>query len=216
MFQTKTMLQGLRYLAMPAVLSFVSTTAVLSASPAGDGEPVLFKMVVSAAGQTCLPTASGTVTVRPGVETDIMDVSVQGLPANTEFELFVIQVPKAPFGVAWYQGSITTDKKGRGHRQFSGRFSNETFSFAQGSAPAPSVFDTAPFPDGSTNPSFQPVQMYHLGLWFGSSQAAGAASCPATVTPFNGPHKAGIQILNTNNFPDDAGPLRGVTSPDGN
>jgi hypothetical protein len=212
MYQPKKMLQGLRFLALPAVLSVVSTIAPLQAAPPDDGDPVLFKMVVSAGGQTCLPLAKGTVTVRPGVEVDVMDVSVQGLPANTEFELFVLQVPKAPFGIAWYQGSIVTDKKGRGHRQFEGRFSIETFSFAQGAAPAPVVFDTAPFPDGNTNPSFQPVQMYHLGLWFGSSQAAQAAGCPATVTPFNGEHKAGLQILNTANFPDDAGPLRGVTN----
>jgi hypothetical protein len=52
--------------------------------------------------------------------------------------------------------------------------------------------------------------MYHLGLWFGSPQTAQAASCPATVTPFNGEHNAGIQVLNTSNFPDDAGPLRKV------
>src|SRR6266704_6198040 len=30
----------------------------------------------------------------------------------------------------------------------------------------------------------------------------------ANVTPFNGEHNAGIQVLNTSNFPDDFGPLR--------
>jgi len=30
------------------------------------------------------------------------------------------------------------------------------------------------------------------------------------VTPFNGEHNAGIQVLNTSNFPDDFGPLRQV------
>jgi len=52
--------------------------------------------------------------------------------------------------------------------------------------------------------------MYHLGLWFGSPQAAQAAGCPGNVTPFNGEHNAGIQVLNTSNFPDDFGPLRQV------
>jgi hypothetical protein len=137
-----------------------------------------------------------------------MDVSVQGLPANTDFDFFVIQVPKAPFGVAWYQGDIVTDKNGRGHQQFIGRFNVETFAFAQGSAPAPVVFTGGVLPDASLNPPFNPIQMYHLGLWFDSPVAAGKAGCPATNTPFNGEHNAGLQVLNTSNFPDDHGPLR--------
>ena len=68
----------------------------------------------------------------------------------------------------------------------------------------------AAFPDGSVNPPFNPIQMYHLGLWFDSPQAAQAAGCPATETPFNGEHNAGIQVLNTSNFADNQGPLRGV------
>jgi hypothetical protein len=138
-----------------------------------------------------------------------MDVTVQGLPPNAEFDFFVTQVPKAPFGVSWYQGDIQTDKNGRGHQQFIGRFSIETFAVAPGSAPAPAVFN-GPFPDATLNPSFNPIQMYHLGLWFDSPETAHAAGCPATVTPFNGTHNAGIQVLNTSNFADDHGPLRDV------
>jgi hypothetical protein len=138
-----------------------------------------------------------------------MDVTVQGLPPNTDFDYFVIQVPKAPFGVSWYQGDIETDKNGKGKQQFIGRFSIETFAVAPGSAPAPVVFG-GPFPDASLNPSFEPIQMYHLGLWFNDPNDAAKAGCPATVTPFNGTHNAGIQGLNTSNFPDDHGPLRQV------
>jgi hypothetical protein len=50
--------------------------------------------------------------------------------------------------------------------------------------------------------------MYHLGLWFDSPNDAQQAGCPATV--FNGGHNAGIQVLNTSNFTDDAGPLFSV------
>src|SRR5947208_5148933 len=53
-----------------------------------------------------------------------------------------------------------------------------------------------------------PVHTYHLGLWFNSPNDAAAAGCPNTVTPFNGDHTAGIQVLNTSNFADDQGPLR--------
>jgi hypothetical protein len=49
--------------------------------------------------------------------------------------------------------------------------------------------------------------MFHLGLWFGSPEEAAAAGCPDTVTRFNGNHTAGIQLLNTSNFPDLQGPL---------
>ena len=131
------------------------------------------------------------------------------MPHNTVFDLFVIQVPKAPFGIAWYQGDIATDNHGHGQQYFAGVFSIETFAVAPGSAPAPVVF-TGPFTDASFNPPFNPIQMYHLGLWFDSPADAQALGCPATETPFNGEHNAGIQDLNTSNFPDDQGPLRSV------
>jgi len=49
--------------------------------------------------------------------------------------------------------------------------------------------------------------MYHVGMWFDSADDAVAAGCPSTVTPFNGDHTAGIQVLNTATFPDTEGPL---------
>ena len=202
------MFKQLHSLTAVAALAMFATASPLMAAPDAD-DAVTFKMVVSAGAKTCLPNASATVTIKPHGPVEIMEVSVQGLPPNAEFDFFVIQVPKAPFGVSWYQGDIETDKNGRGHEKFVGRFSVETFAVAPGSAPAPVVFN-GPFPDASLNPSFNPIQMYHLGLWFGSPQAAQTAGCPATVTPFNGEHNAGVQVLNTSNFPDDHGPLRSV------
>jgi hypothetical protein len=200
-------------------LAFTAMGLLSSASPilASDSNVHEFKMVVSAGAKTCSPNSSATVRIRPAGSVEIMDVSVEGLPANTDFNLFVLQVPKSPFGVAWYQGDITTDRTGRGHAEFRGRFSNETFSFAQGSAPAPAVFNNGVVPDATLNPAFNPIQMYHLGLWFDSFTAAQRAGCPATETPFNGEHNAGLQVLNTSNFADDHGPLRDVVStPAGN
>ena len=199
------MLNHKKSLAAPAVMTLALTMFPLLAMAQGDIPS--FKMVVSAGAASCLPNATAFVHVRPAGSVEIMDVTVQGLPPNTDFDFFVLQVPKAPFGVAWYQGDIVTDKTGRGHTQFIGRFSIETFAFAQGSAAAPVVFN-GPFPDASLNPPFNPIQMYHLGLWFDSPTAAQAAGCPATVTAFNGEHNAGIQVFNTSNFPDDHGPLR--------
>jgi hypothetical protein len=202
------MLKRLLYLTITGSLGALFTASPLLAS---DSDSPEFKMVVSAGAKGCLPNASATVKIRPAGSVEIMDVTVQGLPANTDFDFFVIQVPKTPFGVAWYQGDIVTDKNGRGHQVFMGRFSIETFAFAQGSASAPVVFNNGAFPDASMNPPFNPIQMYHLGLWFDSPDAAQKAGCPATVTAFNGQHNAGLQVLNTSNFADDQGPLGDVT-----
>jgi len=152
----------------------------------------------------CLQNASGRVTISPLGPVENMHVEVNGLPPNTEFDLFVIQLPNAPFGLSWYQGDIQTDGTGRGIGDFVGRFSIETFIVAPGSGPAPVVHRV----DASVNPATAPVHTLHLGLWFGSAAAAVAAGCPSTVTPFNGDHTAGIQALSTRNFGNNNGPLR--------
>ena len=45
-------------------------------------------------------------------------------------------------------------------------------------------------------------------LQFAFPQPDPRAVAAATVTPFNGEHDAGIQVLNTSNFPIDFQPLR--------
>src|SRR5262249_31015042 len=94
-----------------------------------------------------------------------------------------------------------------GSAEFVGRFSIETFAVAQGTANAPVIFNQPPFPDASSNPPFEPIHTYHLGLWFGSPDEAAAAGCANTVTRFNGEHNAGIQVLNTETWGARAGPL---------
>ena len=136
-----------------------------------------------------------------------MKVHATGLPKNTGFDLFVIQVPNAPFGIGWYLGDLDTNELGIASGTFVGRFSQETFAVAPGTAPAP-VVDNGPFPDASANPPFNPVHTFHLGLWFNSPTAAAKAGCAASITPFNGGHDAGVQVLNTGQFADGNGPLR--------
>lgn len=170
-----------------------------------------FDMVVSMGASTCLPNAEGDVTVKTVGDNQRMHVRVSGLPPNTTFTFFVLQVPTAPFAMSWYQGDIETDKEGRGSQEFTGIFSDETFIFAPASSAAPQTHlgDATHTADALTNPPTAPVHMYHLGLWFDDPEAAGGAGCPATVTPFNGDHHAGIQVLNTSNFGTGAadGPL---------
>jgi hypothetical protein len=171
-------------------------------------QTVTFTMVAAQA--TCLQAATGQVTIMALGPVEHMHVQVTGLPPNTAFDFFVIQVPKAPFGLAWYQGDIETDAYGVGIGEFIGRFNQETFIVAPGSAPAP-VLHQAPNPDAATNPQTAPVHTFHLGLWFNAPADAVQAGCPGTVTPFNGEHNAGVQVLNTSNYADDQGPLRQVT-----
>jgi hypothetical protein len=147
-----------------------------------------------------------------------MFILATGLPPDTDFDFFVIQAPNAPFGLSWYQGDVETDHNGDAFQHFRGRFNIETFIIAPGVAPAPQVFNDPPFPDAAQNPETfgpdgktpGPVRTYHLGLWFNSPKDAQKNGCLATVTPFNGEHNAGIQVLNTANF-IGAGPLRSLS-----
>jgi hypothetical protein len=166
-----------------------------------------FDMVVSKGAAACLPHAEAEVRMIDDGTAQDMFIFAKGLPPKTDFDFFVLQVPKAPFGMSWYQADVQTDEDGYAYQHVRGIFSIETFTVAPGTAPAPVVF-SGPFPDASLNPPTNPIQMYHLGLWFNSPKDAQNAGCPGTVTPFNGEHDAGIQVLNTSNFPDDEGPLR--------
>ena len=57
-----------------------------------------------------------------------------------------------------------------------------------------------------------PIQIYHLGLWFNSPQDVVKAGGPPNVTPFNGEHDAGVQVLNTGEFAPTDGQLKRVTT----
>jgi hypothetical protein len=110
-------------------------------------------------------------------------------------------------------GDISSDSTGTGVGNFVGRFSSETFIISPGAVPAPNEFPDPPavVPEATAGVKTNPVQMYHLGLWFDSAADAAKAGCINTAaTPFNGEHNAGIQILNTARFPDLAGPLIGI------
>jgi hypothetical protein len=164
---------------------------------------VAFKMVVSTGAATCLPTAQGRVTISDLGPVQNMHVELSGFPANTEFTTFLLQVPNKPFGLVWYQGDVVTNRRGQGVGDFTGIFSRETFINGPGVAPAPAVFPD----DATSNPATAPIQVYHMGVWFADANDASKAGCANTVTPFDGDHMAGIQVLNTSNFADDHGPL---------
>ena len=199
-----------RYASILGTLS--AAILALAALPAfATSSSFAFKMVRNAAlPSACLPNASGNVQIHDAGPVQVMTVEVKGLPPNTDFDFFVIQKPTATFGMSWYQGDIETNGRGRSVGVFIGRFSIETFVVAPGAEDAPLTFEDTPFPSVSPNPQTGPIQMYHLGLWFNSPTDASNNSCPDAETPFNGEHNAGVQVLNTSNFPDLEGPLINV------
>ncbi len=161
--------------------------------------------------QDCLEDAIGDVAIRSFGPVEIMTVGIQGMPPNKTFNLFVTQLPREPYGIAWYQGDIRTNEDGNGVGYFVGRFNAETFAVAPDpGGSAPEIHKEGPFPDASENPQFDPIHTFHLTLWFDSPRAAIQSGCPGDVTQFNGKHRAGIKALSTFNFPNDSGPLRSI------
>ena len=157
-----------------------------------------FPLVVSAGAKACLPEAKGLVTLNSLGIVEEMHIQVNFLPPNTDFDVFVIQQPNAPFGLAWYEGDLLTDAGGSGATDLIGRFSFGTFIVAPGSTAAPVTQTKGPFPDKSSNLGKEgPVQLYHVGIWFNSAKDAKKVGCASNPTPFNSTHNAGIQVLNS-------------------
>ena len=180
-----------------AIAAMLAVALPLGVATAGE-KKFEFNMVPSSAAiSACLPQASGEVTIETGDLNDKMEVQVSGLAPNTGYDLFVIEIPHGPFGISWYQSDLQTDENGRGHAKVRGVFDVETFSVS---------------PVGSPTVSFPPTHQYHLGLWFNDPQVPFDLGCEPgrttpSITPFNGDQHAGTQVLNTGNFPDNAGPL---------
>jgi len=68
-------------------------------------------------------------------------------------------------------------------------------------------------PGGTT--TFKPTHQFHLGIWFNDPNLPFKLGCEKgktapVVTPFNGEQHAGIQVVNTAQFPVNAGPLSHV------
>jgi hypothetical protein len=72
-------------------------------------DPSQVNMVRSAGAATCLsPNASRAVSISDLGPVQNMHVEVFGLPADTDFTLFVIKTPNAPFTPGWYNNTFAT------------------------------------------------------------------------------------------------------------
>jgi hypothetical protein len=169
-----------------------------SAAPRYSPKTFTFKLIASPGIAKCLPKARGQAWITTHPLNDTMKVQLWGMPAGADFDLFVIQTPNKPFGVAWYQSDIEVNASGTGAAIVQGVFDKETFSVSTG---------------GTV--TFKPTHQFHLGVWFNDPKLPFKLGCepgkPApVVTPFNGEQHAGIQVVNTANFPANAGPLSKV------
>src|ERR1022692_219655 len=182
-----------------AVAMAVGVTAAWATTrPNAHEQSFSFSLKRSAAVVSCLPHASGRVTITTGSLNDTMTVSLRGMPPNSGYDLFVIQQPNKPFGVSWYQSDVNVGRHGTGSATVRGIFNSETFSVS---------------PGGTA--TFAPTHQYHLGLWFHHPRPPFNLGCEPgvktpVVTPFNGEQHACIQALNTANFPVSKGPLSHV------
>jgi hypothetical protein len=192
--------------AATAVTSLVGLSLLSSPAQAAN-ESIHFKMVRSSASVSagCLHGARAKVTIVSHSQTQTMTIRAHGLPKNTGFDVFVTQLPNAPFGLSWYQSDLESNNEGRAEVTVKGRFNIETFAVAPGVGVAAQPHGDK---DASTNPAFAPIHTFHVGFWFNSPKGARRAGCLDTVTPFNGDHHAGPQAMSTRNFPDKRGPLR--------
>ena len=177
-----------------------TNTSKAATSNVNPNSAFTFSLVPSPGITSCLPNAKGSVTITPGSLNDVMKVSVSGLAHSTGYDLFVLEIPNKPFGIAWYQSDLHTDSTGAGSVSVRGIFNKETFSVSTG---GPTV-------------TFAATHQFHLGLWFNTPKVPFNLGCEPgqplpIITPFNGVQKAGIQVLNTSNFPDNAGPLSHVS-----
>jgi hypothetical protein len=175
----------------------MAQTAKPPAKPSNNQFTMVRSQSAMKAGNKCLNGVSANVKVTDaGQGNQNLYVTLNKAAPNTEFTVFVIQVPDSPFGVSWYQGDIATDNQGNGKHNFVGIFNDEVFAISPGAAQPAMPHGKK---DASKGVTFAPIHTYHLGVWFADPKQAAKAGCTNTVTPFDGDHVAGIQALSTRN-----------------
>ncbi len=135
---------------------------------------------------TCLPNASGQVTVFHKEETlgvDTLHLSVSGLPANTDFAVFLTSADgfaSPPFGDVEYIGDFTTNAAGKGTLKVDAIIGEAFASFVAGDPPARTRAD-----------------LDHLVIWFADPAQVPACFNPFTPGPFDGDANSGPAALSS-------------------
>jgi hypothetical protein len=125
-----------------------------------------------------------------GAQNDIMSLTARGLPANTGFDMFLVEHSPLDagtfpgFGFGWYQSDLQSNSHGNAEITVRGIFDKETFI---------------------ENPAdqFNPIHTFNVGFWFNSPDEE-AKVCPSATpakTPFNGEQNAGLLAMITSGEP---------------
>lgn len=139
------------------------------------------------------PKATGVVTIvegNPAVSLfDSVTVDVSGMPPDTTFTIFFIELASKPFGHVEYVADLHTRNDGSGESSFQ---AITLVAFAADAANPGTSQDQSGAASG--------IQLEHLGMWFASLQDAQKALNDNTLkgTPFDGgnpPLHAGPQAM---------------------
>jgi hypothetical protein len=172
-----------------AIMSILVLAPVAAFAEDGQ-EPFRFDLTpASPAIANCLPNATARITVFPKADSrgvDTLDVKAEGLPANTDFVVFLTQNPAAgapPFGAAQYIADFTTNRAGKGSVRVDAIIL-EAFSSAV------------------SNGVRSRAELNHVTIWFadpvGDDICFGPGGGP--ITPFDGDMQAGAAVLSSNDF----------------
>src|SRR5438128_2878601 len=146
---------------------------------------ISFSLVpASAAVATCLPDATGDVTVLHKEDilgVDTLHVDVSGLPANTDFAVFLTSADAfatPPFGAVEYIGDFTTNAAGIGSLKVDAIIAEAFVSTLVSGTRVRADLD-------------------HLVFWFADPAQARAACGLTTITPFDGDGQAGPAAMSS-------------------
>ena len=167
-----------------------STVQVLASQPPS----VIIQFPLFPSGvKKAFPNAKGVVTIvqgNPAVSLfDTVTVDVQGMPPDTTFTIFFIELANKPFGHVQYVADLHTRDDGTGDVTF------QTITLVAFAADA-----SNPGTSKDQSGDASGVQLEHLGMWFSSLQDAQKALNDNTLkgTPFDGgnpPLHAGPQAM---------------------
>jgi len=117
------------------------------------------------------------------------------MPANADFDLFVIQQPNKPFGVSWYQTDVTPTGTASATPTVRGVFRRRDVLRAPGGTTTFGPTISTTWACGSTTPTSR-------STWAASPTSRVTSR---SVTPFNGEQNAGIQVLKHRRVPGRRG-----------
>jgi hypothetical protein len=112
-----------------------------------------------------------------------LDLQAEGLPARTEFAVFLTELADSPIGAAQYIGDFTTNDAGRGSMRVDAII-REAFSSTV------------------VNGVRVRKELNHIVMWFADPTADDFCFTPGTGpnTPFDGDGQAGAAALSSKSF----------------